>query len=710
MTDGSISVIIPTFNRASSVVEAINSVIQQALPGCEVIVVDDGSTDDTATALARYSDRVTYVRQDNRGRSAARNRGIEEASGEFLVFLDSDDVLLPESLNIQSEFMRTHPDIQVGFGSGYFQACGQMSPMEPYPVSGLEEDVEPFLRFLLQKNPFAIHTAVVRRSAFGARPVFDETMSAMEDWDLWVRLATAGCRLACHSQPVAVYRLHPANTRVANPRLFAEGAVSVVTKVIDGHLDACLSVQARRGFRLQHLDAIVFSRSARLLLRTLADIAVPDGNFSSVGLRDLLAASLSLPVRAAPNALRLLASRLCPRAEISEYDRRPGALRVTHIITKGSPMGGTQIDTLLTACYQRATDDVEIIMGSSGPLAVECDTADIANHVIPIRNRLVDPARDVVALFRLVRDLKRRNPHVVHTHSSKAGILGRLAARLAGVPVVVHTLHVLPYHDQQHRALLCALVRLERIFGRLTDHYVSVADTLVDDFVSHGICARSQITTIGSSMDFSRFATDTPNLRERVRDTLGIPCRTRVIISVANLEPRKRYDVFVDAAATVCRRERDVLFLIAGVGEMEEIIRARISANGVQDRVLLLGRRDDVPGLLAASDIFVQTSQLEGLSRSLIEAMYAGLAVVATRVNATEELVKDGKTGTLVPAGNGDATAGAIIRLLQEPEERMRLGTAARDAAAKEWSSESAGAAYRALYARLLREAQSGGA
>jgi len=210
-----VSVVIPTYNRAAMVCEAIDSVLVQTYPDFEVIVVDDGSTDGTEQVLReRYGDdRVRYFYQENQGRAVARNRGVRMSKGEYLLFLDSDDWLLPHALEVQVGFLDRRPEVDVVYGDGYYcdaegRRLQRISEERPaIPEEGL------LAVMILHNVVVAPHSAMVRRRALGllGDPWFDERLRGTEDADLWLRLAAAGARFASHGEPVCLYRLHGEN-------------------------------------------------------------------------------------------------------------------------------------------------------------------------------------------------------------------------------------------------------------------------------------------------------------------------------------------------------------------------------------------------------------------------------------------------------------------------------------------------------------------
>ncbi len=210
-----VSIIIPTYNRADMVVETVQSALKQTYPNVEVIVVDDGSTDGTRETLERaFGDRIRYIYQENSGRSRARNRGIEAATGEAFIFLDSDDWLLPNAVADGVAFLEAHPQVEVAYGDGYYtDAQGRR-------LSRLSDErpAVPPHRLLaimaLHNLPIAPHAAIMRRRALErlqGPPWFDERLRGGEDADFWLRLAAAGAPFAEHSALVCLYRLHDEN-------------------------------------------------------------------------------------------------------------------------------------------------------------------------------------------------------------------------------------------------------------------------------------------------------------------------------------------------------------------------------------------------------------------------------------------------------------------------------------------------------------------
>ena len=224
-TTHSISVIIPAYNQAYYVSQAIQSVLGQTNPNFELIVVDDGSTDESPQILSQFQDpRIRVISQPNRGLAAARNTGLRESSAPLIALLDSDDYFLPDKLAIQSEYLLQHPEIgMVGGGIQIVNHAGEILKQIINKPDGLD------LKGLLFANPFVPSSIMIRRQWFGRVGTFDENLRACEDWDMWLRLASAGCRFAWIEQLVVAYRYHQGQMTRESDRM-RKAIISVLNK------------------------------------------------------------------------------------------------------------------------------------------------------------------------------------------------------------------------------------------------------------------------------------------------------------------------------------------------------------------------------------------------------------------------------------------------------------------------------------------------
>ena len=360
-------------------------------------------------------------------------------------------------------------------------------------------------------------------------------------------------------------------------------------------------------------------------------------------------------------------------------------IRVLHIITR-LIVGGAQENTMLTAALlDRERYAVDIVSGpqtgTEGSLQEEVLSRSIPLAIEPTLVREINPIKDLLALFALYRHIRRGAYTIVHTHSSKAGILGRWAAWLAKAPIVVHTVHGWGHHERQNPLIRRFYVLLEKLTQRITDALIVVSPRNTEKGLADRIGTPEKYITIRSGIEMDRFL-EPGRPREDVRRELGIPPEAPVVGTVTRLSPQKSPLDYVLAAALVTAQRPDVHFVLVGSGPLREQVESQIAATGLTENVHLTGLRRDVPDLMHSFDIFALSSLWEGLPRVLPQAMAAGLPIVATAVDGNVEAVVDGTNGFLTPPGDPQAMASALLRLVEQPELAARMGQAGRIQAA----------------------------
>jgi glycosyltransferase involved in cell wall biosynthesis len=363
--------------------------------------------------------------------------------------------------------------------------------------------------------------------------------------------------------------------------------------------------------------------------------------------------------------------------------------RVFHLITR-LLRGGAEAKTLgtvfgldgydFTVGHGAASDDEQV---------QRLHDAGVDTERFPLI-RHYNPVTAVPAVFTLARYLRREGFDVVHTHSTEAGIIGRLAAHRAGTPAVVHTVHGVPFSDDRNAALNRFVLACERRVAPMTDRIVTNADAIAADYLDRDIGRPEQYTTVYSGIDVEGFAdavpaTDLPGERPRVT-------------MVGRLVEGKGLGVLLDA---VERLDADCSVCVVGDGPLRDSFEADVRERGLDDTVFAVGYRTDVAAILAASDVFVLPSFREGTPRVITEAMASGLPVIGTDIAGIPEQVVDGESGYLIPTGDPDALADRLDRLLADPDRRERFGTAGRERVGR-FSTERMLADLDAVYADLL--------
>jgi len=353
--------------------------------------------------------------------------------------------------------------------------------------------------------------------------------------------------------------------------------------------------------------------------------------------------------------------------------------RIAHLITK-LELGGAQQNTLFCmATHDRDSFEPVLLAGAGGILDDEARAVSNAEvHLVPWLVHPVRPWADLVAFFKLRAFLKRERIELVHTHSSKAGILGRLAARSAGVPAIVHTVHGWSFNDTQPAWKRKLYVAAERLAARRTDRLIVVSSRNSEKGLAEGIGRPDQYRTIHSGIHVSAFARP-ERARAEVRRSLGYTDEHRVVGTIACLKPQKAPLDFVRAAADASRHDPRLRFFVAGDGELLGDVEALVAELGLHDVVQVLGWRRDVIDLYHAMDVFLLTSLFEGLPRAVLQSMAAGVPVVATDVDGTPEVVEHERTGLLIQAGRPDQAAAAVRRMFDEPDLRRGCVERARE-------------------------------
>ena len=371
--------------------------------------------------------------------------------------------------------------------------------------------------------------------------------------------------------------------------------------------------------------------------------------------------------------------------DVPQLDSR---IRVIHIITR-LDRGGSAQNTFLTAMgHDKSKFSVGLVYGCSKMMSADdaallrtdlqqLGRAGVSVFHMPALVREINPVLDAWATVALWRLLRRERPQVVHTHTSKAGAVGRLAAWLAGIPLVIHTPHGHIFYGY-YGTVGSAIIRLlERLLAKITDRIVTLTDRGAQEHVHYKIAGAEKFATVHSGIDLARFRSVQVDPAVK-RKELGLPPDGVIVGTVGRLVPIKGLEWLLKAVPQVLAQFPQACFVIIGDGPLLGELRQMTSKLGISLRVVFLGAREDVPECLAALDLFVLPSLNEGMGRVLLEAMAVGCPVVATRVGGIPDIVADGTTGLLVPPRDERALAEAILTLLRDRSRRAAYGEAAR--------------------------------
>lgn len=346
--------------------------------------------------------------------------------------------------------------------------------------------------------------------------------------------------------------------------------------------------------------------------------------------------------------------------------------KILYIITQ-SEWGGAQKYIYDLATRLSGQFEVAVACGAGGPLVPKLKAKNIKVFVLKNLVRPINPFRDFLAFFEIYKLIKREKPDIVHTNSSKAEILGNLAARLARVPKIIFTAHGFVFNESIHRFKKKIFIWFERLAGKWADKIIAVSEFDRQSAILEKVVSPEKIVTIHHGLDlefFRNFKTDTAAKREE----LGLPADAPVVGAVANFYRTKGLEYFIGAAAVISQKLPESRFIIVGEGKLRSALERQIQKFGLEEKIILTGFREDALEILATMDIFVQPSLKEGLPFSLLEAGALGRPVVATTVGGVPEIIKNNENGILISPADSQSLFQSILTLLQNKKMAETFG------------------------------------
>jgi glycosyltransferase involved in cell wall biosynthesis len=365
-------------------------------------------------------------------------------------------------------------------------------------------------------------------------------------------------------------------------------------------------------------------------------------------------------------------------------------VKVIHVITRFDK-GGSAENTYLTVLgLDKKKYEVYLVRGLSPDsrmsrleaAGVEENLAEAEKsgvRIITISElvRNINPAKDIKAFFRLMRIFRQEKPDIVHTHTSKAGILGRWAAFLVKTSIIVHTPHGHIFWGYFNSWKTAVFIFLERLTARITDRIITLTEQERKDHVRIAVAAEEKFAVIHSGVDLRNFldvSVDPADMREK----LGIPRGSFVVGTAGRLTPVKGQRYLIEAAAKVIQQVPGAMFVFLGDGELLAGFTETASVFGIKDHLKFLGWRPDVADVMSTFDVFVLPSLNEGMGKVIVEAMAMGKPIIASKVGGIQDLVAHGENGLLVPPADSEALAYAILDLYESPDKRRRMGDAGK--------------------------------
>ena len=392
-------------------------------------------------------------------------------------------------------------------------------------------------------------------------------------------------------------------------------------------------------------------------------------------------------------------------------------MKIVHIITR-LILGGAQENTLITCkLLSHRGHDVILItgpaLGPEGELFEQTKNQKYKTIVVDKLRRPICPLYDTISYLQIKEYLKCIKPDIVHTHSAKAGILGRFAAHKLKTqnlklktPFVVHTIHGLAFHPYQSNLLNKFYIAVEKSAAKRTDFFISVADAMTEQATAAGIGYPEQFTTVYSAIEEDDFLLPIPDQHKKAfRQKYQIPQDAVVLITIARLFMLKGHDYIIESAKTLSKQYKNAVWLFVGDGNLSEYYKNQVQRLGLSDRIKFTGLLSpkEIPLAIASSDILVHCSLREGLARTLPQAMLCAKPAVSFDVDGAREVVNE-NTGRLIKPKDVEQLTKACAELIENKELRNKLGKAGRESVKEKFAPKTMVDAIEAVYRKLLEE------
>jgi glycosyltransferase involved in cell wall biosynthesis len=381
-----------------------------------------------------------------------------------------------------------------------------------------------------------------------------------------------------------------------------------------------------------------------------------------------------------------------------------GPPRLVRVVTRMNIGGPARHVTILAARCGPEFDGA-LLAGESedreGSLANEAAQLGVSVVRVPHLRRSLSPVADILAFTWLLNYFRTERPSIVATHMAKAGTLGRIAAALTGVPVIVHTFHGHVLDGYFGRLSTSFFLAVERLLSHLTTQFIAISPEVAAELDRLDI-GRGKTTIVRLGLDLQHLTSHQPG---QLRRELAVPTDAPLVGIVGRLVPIKALDLFLDAVSLVAKDDPDVHFAIVGDGELWDQLHQDVQTRGLAKRVHFTGWRRDLAAVYSDLDVVVCCSRNEGTPVSLIEACAAGRAVVGTQVGGIPDIIAPGLNGLLVPRDDAGALAAAIAELIADPARRRSMGLAGRQMVMERHSADRMVSELKDIYGRLLERA-----
>lgn len=360
-------------------------------------------------------------------------------------------------------------------------------------------------------------------------------------------------------------------------------------------------------------------------------------------------------------------------------------IRIAHIITH-LELGGAQKNTLeLLGCLNKEKYEACLLSSPGDILQKDAESmVGVKTVFIPELKKKINPVGDIKSYFKISRILKKEKIDIVHTHSSKAGIVGRWAAKKAGIKNIFHTAHGWSFYIEAGRTVKGFYVFLERVTALITKNIFIVSEKDFDEGVKR-VTKKEKLKKISYGIKKQPFLEANKEGKELARKALGIRGNGLVVGTIACFKKQKAPIDFIETAKKVLQKNGDIEFVAVGDGPLRKCIEEKVNQLGLSGKIKFLGWRKDIPRVFRAIDLFVLTSHWEGLPIVFIEAMASGVPIVATDVGGARDIIRNDINGYLAEKGDVDTLAEKISMLAENPKKVKELAQKAKESFSEEF-------------------------
>ncbi|MFA6216035.1 MAG: glycosyltransferase [Candidatus Omnitrophota bacterium] len=672
-----ISVIIPTYNRADLICQAIDSVINQSYKNVEIIVSDDGSTDNTQEILNGYKNKIRYLYYEHVGCSNARNKAIKESKGEYVAFLDSDDRWYPEKLKKQIDLLSSNPELGMVISEvEILNANNKKISFSDIKKTVKKEElgVKEVLKMLLEKKSTTCSYMLTKKKILEDVGLFSESLTTAEDVDIMLKVSM-NYKIGLIVQPLVKYKKSAnslSNQLVTKNRL----------KVIDNFSRDNPEFVARNKKFISKITARINIDYAQDLLWYRH---IKESQY-------LILESMRchFTIQAIVLFLKSLVLNINFPLSLEKgnklIDRKINLLFLNYSFDIGG------IETLILAmCRSLDKSRFNISVCSfkeKNFLKNEFEQLGIAFYQEKKQEGI-----DLKLIIKLSKLFKDQNIDIVHSHNAAQWFYAVLACIGLKKTKIIHTQHSTLRPEE------FKLIYFLRYLAIRTTAVVCVVKNVAEYLLVKAKVNAKKIKVVYNGIDTKKYSNEAALKPDKT--VFGIPSVCRVIGNIARLAPVKDHKTLMDGFKIAFSQLPDIRLLLIGNGPMMEELKQYARQLNIEKEVIFLGDRRDIPELLRILDIFILSSLSEGLSITLLEAMSAALPIIATEVGGNPEVIANSKTGLLIPSRSPDKLAQAIIWMLQNHQESITMGRRALQVVIEQFSIEKMTSEYEKLYCQI---------